>query len=696
MPNIAGSKQNTSSADANATQDWLEAAHASAAQLGPEPVERANWLVKQCLTHFDPAVLMMAGEIGKTEIRESQSNSFLSRSAVTQLRQEIWKSLQEVVEDEPDARVQIRRVDGKKYAILSVPIVSSFDDGQFGTLCLAIDCPAKSEIQTHLIAARSVVRAAFSLWNDNESVPKERELTAPQKSPERSPEKNEGSSTKPRPRGVAQPESNSRKPELPRDSGPTPSTRKKLTSTSPENTQPETPTDSNLQSSEQAVAAHKAGQFESHIELAYELANSVANRFQCEQVGVGIARGKRIQIAAVSGLATVKANSPGALLMRQAMEECLDQNKPVAFPSPAIESELVASGIHQMWSKSAGNSQVYSLPLHESDGKCAAVLSLRLPKDQTLDEPALVQLNEIVRPFGPGIKLLMRASRGLRAHFGDVLLNSKNHLRSKPMQLIGVLLFAAFLLWCDLGQLPYEPTCNAQVTSGSVRHVTAPMDGRLQEVFVKEGEQFEAGDCLLQFATEKLELQKNLLVAELGEVSVDFKQAIADKEPRAIALKRAKMEVIRAKIQGAEQQLRQATIYAEEAGSVSHHDLRKSIGQEFQFGAPMMELAIGNVWDLEIEVPDNTASYIAEGQIGSFSPVGRPMDVIPFKIDAVRGLAEVRNGKNVFVARARLDASRDWMRGGMKGTAKITTESKPVYWVLFRDAIDWLHATLWF
>jgi len=32
----------------------------------------------------------------------------------------------------------------------------------------------------------------------------------------------------------------------------------------------------------------------------------------------------------------------------------------------------------------------------------------------------------------------------------------------------------------------------------------------------------------------------------------------------------------------------------------------------------------------------------------------------------------------------------------MKGSVQIKTEKRPVYWVLFRDTIDWLHAMLWF
>ncbi|MEM7476660.1 MAG: efflux RND transporter periplasmic adaptor subunit [Planctomycetota bacterium] len=476
----------------------------------------------------------------------------------------------------------------------------------------------------------------------------------------------------------------------------TPSAMQRQTGHSPVEANQDAEKSTKKQSAAAQDAIARASQFESHVELAYELANSVSNRFECEQVGVGLVAGGRVRLIALSGVAIVKSNSPGAMQIRQAMEECADQNQLVAFPNLDHGEEDYANGVHRMWSRGTGECNVYSFPMQDHGGECTAVLSLRRTAEHPLNSESAKELQETVGPFGPGMILLRRSSRSLLSHITDSLLEKKNRLTSSITRLFVFFAALSFLLWCWLGTMHYKPSCNSKVTSGSIRHVTAPINGRLKEVFVREGEKFATGDPLIQFATEKLELQKHLLEAEFGEAAVEFKQALADKEPKAIALKRAKLEVIQAKIQGAQEQLSQALILADREGSVSHHDLRKSIGQEFQFGDAMMELALGEIWDLEIEVPDRIASFITPGHQGTFSPVGRPMDLISFRVESVSGLAEVRDGKNVFVARARLENPREWMRGGMEGTAKITTEKQRVYWVLFRDVIDWAHETIWF
>ncbi len=679
-------------------------------RLPPDPRARAKWLIDVTSATFDGIEMMVQGEIDGMPVRQKVSNPGTRFTTTAQLRVVLWEVLQNCLQDQSDAATCVRRIDGRKYALLFVPLISHHSSVGFGATCLAVVCPPqKSQLAKMLAQFESLVRACFNDWDETGETQREitpakkvpgdassnsQTLVLPQKVAARSDAANAASAANAA--NAAKPSAQQRPAtgvsgKSPADRGRQPDPRKQPATAETQNSSPD------------AVAEHaqlailkKASQFESHTELAYELANSIAKRFQCELVGVGIVRKGRVELAALSGQAMVKANTPGTLQVRQAMEESLDQKCPVSFPPIAAGPSTVANGVHRMWSGSTGDSNVYSIPLLDAAGVCSAIIAMRRPAANPLDQAALDQLTEVVKPFGSGMRLLMKASRNIWTHLREVVLEKQSVLWSSWMRALMTFAMALALGWFCVGTIYYRPVCTAAVSSGNIRHVTAPINGRLQEVFVKEGQKFQQGDQLLQFDTDKLQLQRKMLEAELGEVAVDLKMAVADREPKAIALKRAKLEVIRVKIAGLDRQIERATIVAEKDGTVSHHDLYKSIGQEYQFGEPLMELAIGSEWDTEIEVPDNVASYIATGQSGEFQPLGRPMDVIPFEIAAVSGLAEVRDGRNVFMANARLQDTRDWMRGGMKGSVQIKTEKRPVYWVLFRDTIDWLHAMLWF
>jgi hypothetical protein len=51
--------------------------------------------------------------------------------------------------------------------------------------------------------------------------------------------------------------------------------------------------------------------------------------------------------------------------------------------------------------------------------------------------------------------------------------------------------------------------------------------------------------------------------------------------------------------------------------------------------------------------------------------------------------------RNVFIARAPLEAHPDWMRTGMEGTARVETISRPVWWVAMHRVVDWGRMNFW-
>ena len=110
-------------------------------------------------------------------------------------------------------------------------------------------------------------------------------------------------------------------------------------------------------------------------EFAFALVNSVAARFDCEQVALGIIRGVQLDVLAVSGTDTFKPSSPGIIDIQQSMEEARDAEQTLVFQPEGQSPKHKKMPIHTRWGTSC-QSAVCSIPL-QAGSDCIAVLTLR-------------------------------------------------------------------------------------------------------------------------------------------------------------------------------------------------------------------------------------------------------------------------------------------------------------------------------
>ena len=65
-------------------------------------------------------------------------------------------------------------------------------------------------------------------------------------------------------------------------------------------------------------------------------------------------------------------------------------------------------------------------------------------------------------------------------------------------------------------------------------------------------------------------------------------------------------------------------------------------------------------------------------------------------IERIEPMSTMKDGRNVFLARARIDAEvQPWWRPGMGGTAKIDAGDRSLLWVLTHRSLRFLQRALW-
>lgn len=443
----------------------------------------------------------------------------------------------------------------------------------------------------------------------------------------------------------------------------------------------------------------KAAGYESLEQFAFAVVNNLKSKLGCEQVSLGRVEGRSVRVVCVSGMAELYARSPGLREIQQAMCECLDAGTIVAYQVSGPHAGA-AGGlkllIHKHWHEATGRASVASVPLVYR-GETVAVLGVRGAAQQTFSDGDLKKIQEMVAPLSQGLMLVERAGRGLRQHVRD---EARRHVRvwlrkgAWGRKAVGV---AAALLvaWMALGRMEYVVSAPCELVSAEQRVISAPFEGTLAKVHVKPGDEVQAGQVLVEFDARELRLEQRRLQSEIEISRTQLTRAMAERNTGVAGEAQAQLDMAQAQLDLIDSRLERSEVRAPVAATVVEGDLLPRIGEVVPLGEPLLQLAPRDSMSLEMHVPEHAVAMLASGLGGQFTTHSRPEISQPIEVERLQPRAEIKNGRNVFVARAELAEKPVWLRAGMTGVAQVRTGAQPVWWVLLHRAIDNVRLTMW-
>lgn len=437
-----------------------------------------------------------------------------------------------------------------------------------------------------------------------------------------------------------------------------------------------------------SVAA--ASRFSSAAEFAYSLVNQLCSQLQAEVVSLGVERSDRVEVAAVSGSAEIRKNSPGVSALSQLMAECLDHREPVTA------QEVDGNGsaclpIHRQYSAERQNANVCSVPLVCED-EIAGIITIQRAASRPFSQEDIAALSGSLQSYGTAIRVLEKANRSLGSHVAEA---SRKLATKSPWRIAVMAGCAALVAWLGFGTLTYKPLCRTRVIAADMQHFAAPVGGKLSKVLVRPGQAVESGQVLVEFDATELRMKLNVLDREISAKRIEMHQALNERDLQTAALKQAELRVLATKASSVRRRIEDSRIVATKPGTVILADLHRRVGQAFQQGDELLQVAQEGDWTLEIEVPDKIISYVQTSQKGTFAAKALPATKQSFEIAHLDGAARVVEDRNVFVARATMTERPEWMRSGMEGTSKIETVPRPVWWVFGHSAVDWVQSHFW-
>jgi hypothetical protein len=431
---------------------------------------------------------------------------------------------------------------------------------------------------------------------------------------------------------------------------------------------------------------------------AMALANELAGRLDCDRVSIGIVNRRRngVQLKAMSHAATFVRKSQTVDSIENAMEEALDQNAAVSFPSVASTERRIAVAHKGLVNGAGGRAAVVSV-IVSSRGRSIGVITLERHRDQAFDEAAIQLCETVAGLVGPMIDLQHDGGRVVSGRAVDLVKDCVRRLFGPRHPATKLAACAVVTLAGILAFAIGEHTVSAKsFTEGVVqRALVAPFDGFVQSAPIRAGDKVHEGDVLASLNDKDLVLDRLKARSDRDRLLQKHRDALAKHDrPEMVALS-AQIHQSEALLALAEAKLARTRLVAPFDGIVVSGDLSQNLGSPVERGKVLFEIAPLDRYRVFLQVDERDIGYVSVGQKGKLALAGLPGRPLPLTLTKITPVAIAEEGRNFFRIEAHLDDNSVALRPGMEGVGKIEVGRAPLVWVWTHPLIEWLWLTAW-
>ncbi len=423
--------------------------------------------------------------------------------------------------------------------------------------------------------------------------------------------------------------------------------------------------------------------------------NEIATRWRADRASLGFLKGRYVKLRAMSHTEKFVRKTQIIQDLEAAMEECLDQDVEVVYPT-AAEATYVSRAAARL-AEHAGRCAVVALPLRHA-GEPVAVLVLERPADRPFDADEveslrlaadlcaarLVGLEAHDRWFGARMAAALK--KGLAVAVGP------KHTWAKLAAVAG--LGAALFLALAKGEYRVESPFVLEAIQRQV--IPAPFDGYLKDVFVEPDAPVEAAKTVLAtLDTSELLLARAQAEAERAKALKEAAAAKGQLKEAEAQIALALADKAKAEVDLLDYTIRQAVLTSPLSGRIVTGDLKRQIGAPVKRGDVLFEVAPIENLRAELYVSDDLIADVAVGQEGELATASYPELRVRFVVERINPVADVVKQRNVFKVRVKLLGSYPWMRPGMEGVSKVDICRAHYAWIWTRRLVNWVRMKLW-
>ena len=260
--------------------------------------------------------------------------------------------------------------------------------------------------------------------------------------------------------------------------------------------------------------------------------------------------------------------------------------------------------------------------------------------------------------------------------------------RTSIMLAVGAVVVLLLGLW----PVHYRVACTARVETTQQRMVATPFEATLLHANVKPGDVVKRGDILVELDGRPLRLEREAIEAEIQQVSKEHDVALATRriaEAQQAALKKQQLS---RQYELISQRLGQLEVASPIDGVVISGDLERFVGSPLERGQTLIEVAPMDKLIIEVEIPEHEIGYVSKGADTRIKIDAIGGESIRLPLEELYPSAELRDDRNVFIGRIRIDNADQKLKPGMRGEGTTYGPLRPWVWSWVRGGIE---RTLW-
>lgn len=428
------------------------------------------------------------------------------------------------------------------------------------------------------------------------------------------------------------------------------------------------------------------------LQRAFELCNALAVRFDADRVSLGWMHPPYVRLTAISHVEKFDRLAAVSRALEGAMEEAADQGQPMVYPAEPGMRQVQRA--HESYALMQGVAALASVPLTDGNQVVGVITLEKMQGRWSADE--LWELGLIAQTTALPLAQLHQADLWWGARWWGALKGRRGAApQHSAWKLAGALGLVAFV---SLFFVPWDYRIDARLTlrSKDLLFVPAPFDGYLRQVHVDMGDKVKAGQVLMQLDTRELVLEESMAQADVLRYSREAEKAQALRQLAEMQITLARRDQSASRLALIRHQLANAKVTAPQDGVVVEGELKKNLGAPLRKGDLLLKLAQTDDSYLELEIDQSDVHEVKVGSRGEFALVGRPEQRFAIEIDRIDPASTLREGKNIYLARGRLQEDiAPWWRPGMGGTARIDAGQRPLIWVMTHRTVRFLREFFW-
>jgi RND family efflux transporter MFP subunit len=425
----------------------------------------------------------------------------------------------------------------------------------------------------------------------------------------------------------------------------------------------------------------------------------LAARLGCDRVALGVLKGGRVKLRAVSHSGQFDKRANVVRAVEQAMEEAIDQKEtvvhPVVHPDAGQARPVVAMAHAELLRESeAGAAATLLLARGET---IVGALTLERPAGFAFDVPSLQLCEAVAAVAGPIVELKVVAERGVARHAAESSRGLWQKLvgpRHPGLKLTAAGTVALALLF-GFATGEYRVSAESTVEGEVQRVIAAPINGFIMEASRRAGDTVRKSEVIGRFDDRDLKLERVKLLGQNSQYGQQYREAMANHNRAQAAMVLAQMEQARAQLALVDEQLARTEMVAPFDGVIVSGDLSQKLGSPVERGQTLFEVAPLDGFRIALQVDERDFAHIAVGQRGALTVTSIPHERFPLVVTRITAVNVAKEGRNTFRVEARLEGDAGRLRPGMEGVGKINVDERRLVWIWTHGLTDWLRLTLW-